>query len=71
MLENKKIGRLSLGKSPRRNQSTTALQSSDGAKVQQNIDICKENLKNLKFFLDFRNLVYICSRNITFKVFIV
>jgi hypothetical protein len=41
MLENKKIGRLSLGKSPRRNQSTTALQSSDGAKVQQNIDICK------------------------------
>ena len=35
MLENKKIGRLSLGKSPRRNQSTTALQSSDGAKVQQ------------------------------------
>ena len=47
MLENKKIGRLSLGKSPRRNQSTTALQSSDGAKVQQNIDICKENLKNL------------------------
>lgn len=47
MLENKKIGRLSLGKSPRRNQSTTALQSSDDAKVQQNIDICKENLKNL------------------------
>jgi hypothetical protein len=26
--------------------------------------------KKLKFFLDVRNLVYICSRNITFKVFI-
>ena len=30
----------------------------------------QKNAKNLKFFLDVRNLVYICSRNITFKVFI-
>ena len=29
-----------------------------------------KSAKNLKFFLDVRNLVYICSRNITFKVFI-
>lgn len=29
-----------------------------------------KNAKNLKFFLDVRNLLYICSRNITFKVFI-
>ena len=30
-----------------------------------------KSVKNLKFFLDVRNLVYICSRNTTFKVFIV